>query len=204
MSAAKPLPLSKASIPMPRQDKLSPRTDFESANTAGSWTAVAELAPWDAERAHRTAEDRAVIPRGERRHRFGKQLGEQTAESLPCESGVALRFPPPLVNEHLLFRLDGAHPAGAGRSTCPYAAKTCYVWKALRRRSADLQSAVSPNCIRQVVENFQALAVGNDLRITNPRYGRMQFCATPVAALPRLAPLRLKFRFQNFHVLALV
>ena len=45
-------------------------------------------------------------------------------------------------------------------------------------RSADLQSAVSPNCIRQRVENICAVVLAYDRRIANPRYSRMQFCAT--------------------------
>jgi len=51
--------------------------------------------------------------------------------------------------------------------------------------SADLQSAVSPNCIRQVIRSTAGIRVGNGQWITNPRYGRMQFCATPAAAVPR-------------------
>jgi hypothetical protein len=49
-------------------------------------------------------------------------------------------------------------------------------------RSADLQSAVSPNCIRQNVVPSDRIRFGYGRRITNPRYSRMEFCATSVAA----------------------
>jgi hypothetical protein len=52
-------------------------------------------------------------------------------------------------------------------------------------RGADLQSAVSPNCIRRNVVFAGGVRFGCGQRITNPRYGRIQFCATSVAAAPR-------------------
>ena len=44
--------------------------------------------------------------------------------------------------------------------------------------SADFQSAVSPNCIRQDVELRAGLAAFKAVRIGNPRYSRLQICAT--------------------------
>ncbi len=48
----------------------------------------------------------------------------------------------------------------------------------LPRGSADLQSAVSPNCLRPGRRNSNALVIFHALRIENPGYGRVQLCAT--------------------------
>src|ERR1035438_3184710 len=48
--------------------------------------------------------------------------------------------------------------------------------------SADLQSAVSPNCIRRGTGGGTVVRSDCGQRITNPRYSRIQFCATSVAA----------------------
>ncbi len=45
-------------------------------------------------------------------------------------------------------------------------------------RSAELHSAVSPNCIRQSVAGKEASDLCGALRIENPRYSRVQLCAT--------------------------
>ena len=45
--------------------------------------------------------------------------------------------------------------------------------------------AVSPNCIWMNVLFSGCVRFGCGQRITNPRYGRIQFCATSVAAVPR-------------------
>ena len=47
-------------------------------------------------------------------------------------------------------------------------------------RSAELHSAVSPNCIRQGVGNGWHAGSTETLQIANPRYGRVQLCATSV------------------------
>jgi len=44
--------------------------------------------------------------------------------------------------------------------------------------SADFQSAVSPNCIRQATEHGANTGVFKAVRIGNPRYSRLQICAT--------------------------
>ena len=56
-----------------------------------------------------------------------------------------------------------------------------------RTRSADLQSAVSPNCIRRSAGCGQVVRFGRGQRIANPRYSRIEFCATVVAAPPSYA-----------------
>ena len=47
------------------------------------------------------------------------------------------------------------------------------------RRSADLQSAVSPICNRQRSDSTKGSQHSERQRIANPRYGRLQTCATP-------------------------
>ena len=44
--------------------------------------------------------------------------------------------------------------------------------------SADFQSAVSPNCIRQATERGADTSAFKAVRIGNPRYSRLQICAT--------------------------
>jgi hypothetical protein len=55
------------------------------------------------------------------------------------------------------------------------------IWKQRSARSADFQSAVSPNCIRQGAEN--------------PRYGRLKICATMTTSPPQIKALP-KSRFS--------
>ena len=50
--------------------------------------------------------------------------------------------------------------------------------------SADLQSAVSPICNRRTVLMPSPLGFSRRLRVENPRYSRLQICATGTAALP--------------------
>jgi hypothetical protein len=58
------------------------------------------------------------------------------------------------------------------------------IWRQRFARSADFQSAVSPNCIRQGAENPAGATVFEPLRIENPRYGRLKICAT-IPTCPR-------------------
>ncbi len=79
-----------------------------------------------------------------------------------------------------------------------------------RGRSADWQSAVSPNGIRQNVVPGDHVRFGCGQRTANPRYGRIQFCATSVAAAPRCvhrwfnkfatAPRQGKLKFVSLQV----
>src|ERR1051325_1072878 len=46
------------------------------------------------------------------------------------------------------------------------------------QRSADFQSAVSPNCIRQAVRTPGDFSTFQGLGIENPRYSRLEPCAT--------------------------
>jgi cbb3-type cytochrome oxidase maturation protein len=48
-------------------------------------------------------------------------------------------------------------------------------------RSADLQSAVSPTCSRQALDNSSVLEKSGALQVANLRYSRLQVCATSVA-----------------------
>jgi N-acetylmuramoyl-L-alanine amidase len=51
-----------------------------------------------------------------------------------------------------------------------------------RTRSADFQSAVSPNCIRQDISIDDEPRACHARRIENPRYSRLKICATVLAA----------------------
>ena len=44
--------------------------------------------------------------------------------------------------------------------------------------SAELHSAVSPNCIRQTLDILQATEITRVPQIANLRYSRVQLCAT--------------------------
>jgi hypothetical protein len=63
------------------------------------------------------------------------------------------------------------------------------IWRQRFACSADFQSAVSPNCIRQGAENPAGATVFEPLRIENPRYGRLKICATITTCLCKIKAL---------------
>ena len=50
----------------------------------------------------------------------------QLNSTLAHQAGRAALCPPPFINERFPVRHNGAHPAGAGRPTCPIVPKNCY------------------------------------------------------------------------------
>ena len=62
-----------------------------------------------------------------------------------------------------------------------------------QRRSADLQSAVTQNCILQAVLTVSGLKAFDTLPIANRRYDRLQICATVRSSvIHQRAPRRAK------------
>jgi hypothetical protein len=79
------------------------------------------------------------------------------------------------------------------------AAGSALIWRQRSARSADFQSAVSPNCIRQGAENPAVATVSKPLRIENPRYGRLKICATIKTCLCQIKALPIRSRLAIFQ-----
>jgi hypothetical protein len=72
------------------------------------------------------------------------------------------------------------------------------------QRSADFQSAVSPNCIRPGVERDGASTRNDALQIANLRYGRVQICATRGRSAFTLIEIALALAVIGFALAAIV